>query len=68
MALGKWFRGNSAATAGPPKDYAVSKPDAAWRNELSAEQYRVLREHGTERPCTRPLNKETRGGMVACAG
>jgi peptide-methionine (R)-S-oxide reductase len=68
MALGKWFRGSSAATAEPPKDYAVSKPDTAWRNELSAEQYRVLREHGTERPFTSPLNQEKRGGMFACAG
>ena len=68
MALGKWFRGNSAATAEPPKDYAVSKPDTAWRGELSAEQYRVLREHGTERPFTSPLNQEKRMGMFACAG
>ncbi len=68
MALGKWFRGGSAATAEPAKDYTVSKPDEEWRRELSAEQYRVLREHGTERPFTSPLNKEKRDGVFICAG
>ena len=71
MALGKWFGGKSSAggaKAEPPRAYDVTKPDADWRRELTAEQYRVLREHGTERPFTSPLNKEKRGGMFHCAG
>ena len=35
---------------------------------LTPEQYRVLREHGTEPPGSSPLNKEKRQGMFFCAG
>ena len=47
------------------------KTDAAdeqtWRDKLSPEQYRVLREHGTERPGASPLNYEKRDGLFHCA-
>ncbi len=46
----------------------LEKPDAQWRQELTPEQYRVLREHGTERAFTSPLNDETRKGTFVCAG
>jgi peptide-methionine (R)-S-oxide reductase len=46
----------------------IQKSDADWRNSLSPEAYRVLREHGTERAGTSPLNHEKRKGMFACAG
>ena len=39
-----------------------------WRQKLSAEQYHILREEGTERPFTSPLNKEKRAGLYLCAG
>lgn len=39
-----------------------------WKAALSAEQYRVLREKGTERAFTSPLNDEKRKGVFACAG
>lgn len=48
--------------------FAVQKTDSEWAAELSAEQYRVLRQHGTERPGTSPLNDEKREGIFACAG
>lgn len=38
-----------------------------WRDKLSPEQYRVLREHGTERPGASPLNYEKRDGLFHCA-
>ena len=44
------------------------KTDAEWRQELSPEAFRVLREHGTERAFTSPLNEEKRQGMFVCAG
>jgi len=47
---------------------AVEKPDAQWQRELTPEQYRVLRAHGTERAGTSPLNSEHRAGMFRCAG
>ncbi|RPH65729.1 MAG: peptide-methionine (R)-S-oxide reductase [Hyphomicrobiales bacterium] len=46
----------------------IDKTDADWRKSLSPEAYRVLREHGTERAFTSPLNDEKRTGMFTCAG
>lgn len=42
--------------------------NAEWQKMLSAEQYRVLRKHGTERAGTSPLNAEKRKGTFHCAG
>jgi peptide-methionine (R)-S-oxide reductase len=41
--------------------------DAEWRQKLTPEQFRVLRQHGTERPFTSPLNEEHRKGVFVCA-
>ena len=46
----------------------VEKSEAEWRQELTPEQFRVLRKHGTERAGTSPLNHEKREGMFCCAG
>ena len=48
-------------------DFSVQKTDNEWAAELSPEQYRVLRQHGTERPGASPLNDEKRDGTFACA-
>lgn len=48
-------------------DFAIHKTDDEWEAELTPEQYRVLRQHGTERPGTSPLNDEKREGTFACA-
>ncbi len=61
------FLGTSAdATGGAP--FEVTHTDAEWRKLLSPEQYSVLRQQGTERPYTSPLNHEKRAGTFACAG
>jgi len=52
----------------PKKATAVPRTDEEWRARLTPEQYRVLREHGTEPPGTSPLNREKRRGMFICAG
>jgi peptide-methionine (R)-S-oxide reductase len=44
----------------------VVKFDAEWRKQLTPEQYHVMREHGTERAFTSPLNKEKRQGAFNC--
>jgi peptide-methionine (R)-S-oxide reductase len=44
------------------------KTPEEWRKTLTPEQYRVLREHGTERPGSSPLNAEHREGEYLCAG
>jgi peptide-methionine (R)-S-oxide reductase len=46
----------------------VTRTDAEWRQRLTPEQYRVLRDHGTERAFTSPLNDEKRAGTFTCAG
>lgn len=39
-----------------------------WDKVLTPEQFRVLRQHGTERAGTSPLNHEQRSGQYYCAG
>src|SRR5256885_16877287 len=46
----------------------IEKTDEEWRRTLTPDQFHVLREHGTERPGTSPLNAEKRSGTFACAG
>jgi peptide-methionine (R)-S-oxide reductase len=48
--------------------FEVTKSDAEWKAQLSPEAYRVLREHGTERAGTSPLDKEHGKGTFVCAG
>ena len=48
--------------------FEVTKSDSEWGRILTPEQFRVLRQHGTERPFTSPLNEEHRPGIFACAG
>lgn len=44
------------------------KTDEEWQRELTPEQYRVLRCHGTERAGSSELNDEHRAGVFYCAG
>jgi peptide-methionine (R)-S-oxide reductase len=46
----------------------AQKTDSEWRDTLTPQQYKVLREHGTEPPGSSPLNVEKRDGIFACAG
>ena len=50
------------------KTFPISKTEAEWREAMPAEAYRVLRQHGTERAGTSPLNAEKRAGVFTCAG
>jgi peptide-methionine (R)-S-oxide reductase len=53
---------------GGGKVFEVAKTDAEWRAQLGPERYRVLREHGTERAGSSPLDKEYGRGTYRCAG
>ena len=46
----------------------AQKTDEEWKRTLSPEQFHVLREHGTERAGTSPLNVEKRAGIFKCGG
>ncbi|MFM7691998.1 MAG: peptide-methionine (R)-S-oxide reductase MsrB [Alphaproteobacteria bacterium] len=50
------------------KSFPLERSDAEWRASLAPEAYRVLRQHGTERPGSSPLNHEKRAGQFVCAG
>ncbi len=56
--------GSSPAEA---RSFPVTKTAAQWKKQLSAAEYRILREDGTERPYTSPLNGEKRAGTYICA-
>jgi len=45
----------------------MQKTDEDWRRLLTPEQFRVLRDHGTEPSGSSPLNKEKRPGTFKCA-
>src|SRR6266699_5086723 len=48
--------------------FEITRTEAEWRAMLTAEQFRVLRKHGTERAGTSPLDKQYARGTYACAG
>jgi peptide-methionine (R)-S-oxide reductase len=50
----------------PSEPLKLSKDE--WRKRLDPMQFSVLREEGTERPGTSPLNDEKRPGVFVCAG
>jgi len=67
-ALFALHRAAAAAPADPVKiDKIVLKPDE-WKKRLSPAQYAVLREEGTERAGSSPLDREKRKGTFVCAG
>jgi peptide-methionine (R)-S-oxide reductase len=52
----------------PKGAFPVTKTDDEWRKILTKEQYYVLRQHGTERAFTSPLDKVYEAGDYHCAG
>lgn len=50
------------------QSYQVMHTDAEWRKLLTSQQYDILRQAGTERPFSNPLDHEKRAGEYLCAG
>ncbi|WP_426957944.1 peptide-methionine (R)-S-oxide reductase MsrB [Muricoccus radiodurans] len=46
----------------------VQRSEEEWKKVLPPDAFRVLRQHGTERPGSSPLNVEKREGVFHCAG
>ncbi|HEY9696080.1 MAG TPA: peptide-methionine (R)-S-oxide reductase MsrB [Trichocoleus sp.] len=55
-------------TTSKNEKFAVQKTEEEWRSQLTPEQFRVLRKHGTERAGTSPLDKTYEPGTYVCAG
>lgn len=51
-----------------PEDFEVQKSESEWKEILTNDQYYILRQAGTERPYTSPLNYEEREGVFVCGG
>jgi peptide-methionine (R)-S-oxide reductase len=49
-----------------PTSSKIVKSETEWRSSLSPEQYRITREHGTERAFTGPFLDEKRAGTYHC--
>lgn len=68
--------GGVAAWLGWPRDDAqaqshrfdVNLSEAEWRRRLTPQEFRILRQGGTEPAFTSPLNNEKRAGTFLCAG
>ena len=75
IALGLALAGTVAASGpapatrkGPKKVIEkVNKTNDEWKKVLPADTYRVMREHGTERAGTSPLNNNKKKGVYVCA-
>lgn len=67
-ALATVALGTSACASEPERRFPYRLTDAEWRRRLTPMQYYVLRQHGTERPFSHPLDREGRAGRFHCAG
>ena len=56
------------STPAEAKDFPISLSEAEWRKRLSKSEFYILRQAGTERPYSSPLNDEKRAGTFVCAG
>src|SRR5258708_1309109 len=51
-----------------PRMAKITKSDAEWKKELTAQQYQVMRKKGTEIPFTGELVHNKAKGVYRCAG
>ncbi|MEM7726076.1 MAG: peptide-methionine (R)-S-oxide reductase MsrB [Cyanobacteria bacterium P01_A01_bin.45] len=68
ISLSEKLTKNTAIMTTSNQKFEVSKTEDQWRKELTPEQFKVLRKHGTERAGTSPLDKTYAPGTYECAG
>ncbi len=66
--LAMFYRSRQSSADSRSGPFEITKSDEEWRKALTPEQFYVLRQHGTERPFTSPLDREKRAGTFSCAG
>lgn len=52
----------------PASDDRIELSESEWQRRLDRSQFRVMREAGTERPHSSPLNANEKAGLYVCAG
>jgi peptide-methionine (R)-S-oxide reductase len=65
--LSRYLPWQPKAIAASKEDFEIQKTEEEWRKILTPEQFYVLRQHGTERPYSSPLDKQYTKGTYVCA-
>jgi peptide-methionine (R)-S-oxide reductase len=68
LAGGSFLLSGRQGSRASAETFEIARTEEEWRALLSPEQYAVLRQEGTERAFTSPLNDEKRAGIFHCAG
>ena len=63
-----WLATRPGTAAASPDSFPLQRTEEEWRQQLTPEQFNVLRRHATERPFSSPLDDEKRPGTFVCAG
>ncbi len=58
----------NVASAKSGKKFKITRTAEEWKKRLGSARYRILRQAGTERAYSSPLDQEKREGIFACAG
>lgn len=61
-------KGNTVETSAERKIEKLKLSENEWKQRLTPQQFHILRDEGTERPHSSPLNREKREGTYICAG
>jgi peptide-methionine (R)-S-oxide reductase len=64
----RWREFLPAGFKAPTASGELELTAAQWQQKLTPSQFQILREDGTERSFTSPLNDEKQAGVFACAG
>jgi peptide-methionine (R)-S-oxide reductase len=68
VAVARRGKGRSIAEAAGGASFDIVRSEEEWRRLLTPAQFRVLRQHDTERAGSSPLSQEHRAGTYLCAG
>jgi len=67
LILATFSCSNSQQSNEKPMSPKISKSETEWKNELTSEEYRVLREKGTERAFSGEFRDHKEEGIYVCA-